>query len=50
VIYEQEEPWWNDDVDRRKLPLVHQSFLAILPAESSDSKQEEWVKGIRIWS
>jgi hypothetical protein len=29
--------------------LVHQSSLAILPAESSSSKQEIWEKGMRIW-
>jgi hypothetical protein len=28
--------------------FVYQSSLAILPAESYGSRQEEWVKGIRI--
>jgi hypothetical protein len=26
--------------------LIHQSSLAVLPAESSSSKQEEWAKEI----
>jgi hypothetical protein len=30
--------------------FVHQSFLAILPAESSGSKQEVWAKRMRNWS
>jgi hypothetical protein len=29
--------------------LVYQSTLAILLAEISGSKQEEWTKGMRIW-
>jgi hypothetical protein len=43
VIYEYGEPWWNDDVNRRKL-LTH---LATLPAETSGSKQDEWAKGMK---
>jgi hypothetical protein len=29
--------------------FVHHSFLAVLPARSFGSKQEEWAKGIIIW-
>jgi hypothetical protein len=32
----------------RKPLIIHQSSLAILPAESSGSKQEEQVKGMMI--
>jgi hypothetical protein len=46
VIYEHGEPWWNNDVNRRKL-LIHPPELS---AESSVSKQEESEKGMRIWS
>jgi hypothetical protein len=28
--------------------LIYQSSLAIQPAESCDSKQEEWLKGMRV--
>jgi hypothetical protein len=27
--------------------LIHQSSLAILPAETSSSKKEEWAKGMK---
>jgi hypothetical protein len=40
MIYENGEQRWND-MDRG---IVHQSSLAILPKESSGSKQEERVK------
>jgi hypothetical protein len=29
--------------------FVHQSSLAILPVESSSSKQRKWAIGVRIW-
>jgi hypothetical protein len=34
---------WSD-IDRGKLPILHQSSLAILPADPSSSKQEELAK------
>jgi hypothetical protein len=44
--------WWRTMVElvvnRGNPSLVHQSSLAILPAQSSGSKQEEWVKEMRI--
>jgi hypothetical protein len=49
LIHAHGERWRNDDVDRGNSWLGHQSFLAILPAGSSGSKQEEWTKGMRIW-
>jgi hypothetical protein len=48
VIYEHGKPWWNDDVDRGNPLLAHQSSLAIITAQTSGSRQEEWEKGIRI--
>jgi hypothetical protein len=39
------ELWWND-VNRGNSSFIHQSSLAILPAELSSRKQEEQVKGM----
>jgi len=49
VIHGLGEPWCNGMLTEKNSSLLHQSSLAILPAESSGSKQEEWVKGMRIW-
>jgi hypothetical protein len=44
--------WYKSMENHGEMPagenswLVHQSFLVILPAESSGSKQREWAKGI----
>jgi hypothetical protein len=48
VIYENGEPWRNDD-DRGKLQIHPPESLTILPAESSESKWEEWALRMRIW-
>jgi hypothetical protein len=42
VIYEHGELWWND-IDRKTTDLSTRA-LAILPAESSGSSQEEQAK------
>jgi hypothetical protein len=36
--------WWTEENSW----LVHQSSLAILPAETYGSRKEEWAKGMRI--
>jgi hypothetical protein len=48
VIYEHGKPWRNDDVDRVNSLLANQSSLAIITAQTSGVRQEEWEKGIRI--
>jgi hypothetical protein len=48
VIYEHGEPWWND-INRGKLLICPQELSGSPLTESFGRKQEEWVKGMRIW-
>jgi hypothetical protein len=48
VPNEHGEQWWSDDVDRGNSRLVNQSYMAILLAEASGSKQEEWAKELEF--
>jgi hypothetical protein len=38
MIRYRREPWWND-IDRKKLLICSPELLAILPAESYNSKE-----------
>jgi hypothetical protein len=55
VIYQYGEPWWND-IGRRNSRLAHQSSLASLPAESSNStirgtgRRKWWIWLFEVWT